>query len=115
MATKISKRSIAPPRRPERKWGPVHGGVSVAVWLNEVVTATGIRFFRSITLSPRRYIDEKTGNWENSSSLRATDLPALILGLEAAFLFVSSTPLPGLPADGEEQVDPIPQNGELAP
>ena len=108
MATKPTKRTTAVPRRPERKWGPFHGGVGVAVWLNEVQTAEGNRFFRSITIAPRRYIDDKTGKWMDASSLRTTDLPSLILALEAAHLFVSSTPLPGLPAEGEEPVDSSP-------
>ena len=72
------------PRRPERKWGPFHGGVGVAVWLNEVETADGKRWFRSITVAPRRYLDEKTGKWEDASSLRTTDLPSLILALHVA-------------------------------
>ena len=60
MATK-PKRVAAPPRHPERKWGPFHGGVGVAVWLNEVQTGAGLRFFRTLTLQPRRYRDQKTG------------------------------------------------------
>ena len=108
MATKTPKRTVTAPRRPERKWGPFHGGVGVAVWLNEVETPEGKRFFRSVSLAPRRYLDEKTGKWQDASSLRPTDLPALILALEAAHLFVSSTPLPGLPAEGEEPVDSSP-------
>ena len=47
MATKTTKRAVTAPRYPERKWGPFHGGVGVAVWLNEVETAEGKRFFRS--------------------------------------------------------------------
>ena len=84
MATKTTKRTPSTPRRPERKWGPFHGGVGVAVWLNEVDTDEGKRFFRSITVAPRRYLDEKTGKWEDASSLRTTDLPSLILALQAA-------------------------------
>ena len=38
MATK-AKRSVSAPRRPEKKWGPFHGGVGVAVWLNEAYEA----------------------------------------------------------------------------
>ena len=106
MATKPTKRTITVPRRPERKWGPFHGGVGVAVWLNEVETAEGKRFFRGVTIAPRRYIDDKTGKWEDASSFRTTDLPSLILALEAAHAYVSSTPLPGLPAEGEEPADP---------
>src|SRR5881227_1141511 len=104
MASK-AKRSPSAPRYPERKWGPFHGGVGVAVWLNEVETADGKRWFRSITIAPRRYLDDKTGKWENASSLRTTDLPSLILALEAAHAYVSSTPLPGLPAESEEPGD----------
>ena len=109
MATKTTKRTAAPPRYPERKWGPFHGGVGVAIWLNEVETAEGKKFFRSITIAPRRYRDPKTGKWEDASSLRTTDLPSIILALEAAHAYVSSTPLPGLPAEGEE---PAESNGE---
>ena len=108
MAKTTTKRPTTAPRRPERKWGPFHGGVGVAVWLNEVETAEGKRFFRSVSIAPRRYLDDKTGKWEDASSLRPTDLPALILALEAAHLFVSSTPLPGLPAEGEDPADPGP-------
>ena len=115
MATKTTKRTVTTPRRPERKWGPFHGGVGVAVWLNEVDTDGGKRFYRSITVAPRRYLDAKTGKWEDASSLRTTDLPSLILALEAAHAFVSGTPLPGLPAEGEEPADPNPlDNGESA-
>ena len=114
MATKTTKRAVMAPRYPERKWGPFHGGVGVAVWLNEVETAEGKRFFRSITVAPRRYLDPKTGKWENASSLRTTDVPSLILALEAAHAYVSSTPLPGLPAEGEEPADSNGQaDGEL--
>lgn len=107
MASKTTKRPLVP-RRPERKWGPFHGGVGVAVWLNEVETEEGKRFFRSVTIAPRRYLDEKTGKWEDASSLRTTDLPSLILALQAAHDYVHSTPMPGLPAEGEEPADSNP-------
>ena len=41
MSTTKAKRSANPPRRPERKFGPFHGGVGVAVWLNQVQTGDG--------------------------------------------------------------------------
>jgi hypothetical protein len=104
MATKPTKRPAPTPRRPEKKWGPFHGGVGVAVWLNEVETDDGKRYFRSITIAPRRYLDEKSGKWEDASSFRVTDLPSLILALQAAQDFVHNTPLPGLPATGEGEV-----------
>src|SRR5690348_16433662 len=108
MATKSTKRTNMDPRRPEKKWGPFHGGVGVAVWLNEVETAEGKRFFRSVTIAPRRYLDDKTGKWENASSLRTTVLHSLILALQAAHDYVHSTPLPGLPAQDEEPIESSP-------
>ena len=48
MTTQV-KRSANAPRHPEKKWGPFHGGVGVAVWLNEVQTDAGPRFFRNFT------------------------------------------------------------------
>lgn len=104
MATK-AKRSVSAPRHPEKKWGPFHGGVGVAVWLNEVQTDAGPRFFRSLTVQPRRYQDKKTGVWKDAKSLRPTDIPALLLALDAAMQFIAHTPLPGQPIDDEEVLD----------
>src|SRR5437870_865467 len=71
---------------------------------------------RSITIAPRRYRDQKTGKWEDASSLRPMDLPSLLLALEAAHRYVTSTPLPGLSADGEALDDAgSPEDGEVAP
>ena len=105
MSTK-PKRTTPAPRHPERKYGPFHGGVGVAVWVNQVQTAEGTRYFRSLTIAPRRYRDEKSGEWRDAGALRATDLPALILALEAAREFMASTPLPGQPVEEEQ-----PENG----
>ena len=65
MATK-AKRSVIAPRRPEKKWGPFAGGCVVAVWINEVQTAAGPRFFRSDSLQPRRYRDILGWAWKNA-------------------------------------------------
>ncbi len=105
MAATKTKRAATTPRQPEQKYGPFHGGVGVAIWLNEVQTDQGPRFFRSVTIAPRRYRDPKTGDWKDASSLRSTDLPALILALQAAHQFMASTSLPGEPAE-EEQPEP---------
>jgi hypothetical protein len=84
--------------------------VGVAVWLNEVQTDQGPRFFRSLTIAPRRYRDEKSGEWKNAGSLRTTDLPSLILALQAAHEFMLSAALPGQPAE-EEQVEAAAPSG----
>jgi len=112
MASAKSKRVATTPRYPEQKYGPFHGGVGVAIWLNEVQTEQGPRFFRSLTIAPRRYRDAKTGEWKDATSLRSTDLPALILALTAAHQFMMGVPLPGQPAE-EDLLEPAspPENG----
>ena len=47
MPTPKTKRGARAQRRPEQKYGPFHGGVGVAVWLNEVETENGTKFYRS--------------------------------------------------------------------
>ena len=84
MAATKSKRTTTVPKRPEKKYGPFHGGVGLAVWLNQVQGDDGPRYFRSVTINARRYRDKTTGEWRDGGSLRATDIPALILGLEKA-------------------------------
>ena len=100
MATK-NKRS-QPVRRPEKKIGPFHGGLGVAIWMNTVDTPQGPRFFRSITIAPRRYRDPKDGQWKDAASYRPIDLPTLILALQAAHDYLRTTPLPGQPIEGDE-------------
>lgn len=95
------KRTTAPPKRPEKKYGPFHGGVGLAIWLNQVATDEGPRFFRTVTVAPRRYRDPKTGEWMDAGSFHATDLPALILALESAHSYMSNTPLPGEAVDAD--------------
>ena len=88
--------SSAPSRsanRPENKIGPFPGGVGVAIWLNTVQTDEGSRKIRSITLSPRRYRDPKTGEWKDSTSFQTGDIPALIFALQKAQEFVYTHPL----------------------
>jgi hypothetical protein len=46
MAATKSKRAAAP-RRPEKKIGPFHNGLGIAIWLNSVETENGPRYFRS--------------------------------------------------------------------
>ena len=86
-----------------KKIGPFSGGIGVAIWLNSIETADGPRKIRSVTISPRRYRDSKTGEWRNAGSYRLTDLTALILGLEKAQEYMLTTRLPGdAPVDVED-------------
>lgn len=111
MSTTTNERTTITPQRPERKFGPFHGGVGVAVWLNQVKTESGLRYFRSVTIAPRRFRDKQTGEWKDAGSLRATDLPALILGLEAARAYMATTPLPGEPVEEEDEAEDPPVTG----
>ena len=84
---------------PEKKISPVNSGINVAIWLNEVQTASGTRFYRTITIEPRRYKDRKTGKWEDATSFGPIDLPLLLYALEQARDYVFSEPLPGQDRD----------------
>lgn len=81
--------------QPEKKIGPFAGGISVAIWQNTIQTANGPRKMRSISLSPRRYRDTKTGEWKDSPSYQTGDLPALIFALQKAQEFAYTHPLTG--------------------
>ena len=81
--------------RPEVKFGPFPGGISVAVWQNEIQTDGASRTIRSISVSPRRYRDAQSGEWKDAPSYRTSDIPALIFGLQKALEYVFSNPLPG--------------------
>jgi hypothetical protein len=83
-----------PARQPEKKIGPFTGGISVAIWLNTADTQDGPRVFRSITISPRRYLDRESGEWRDAGSYNPGDLPALIYALQKTQEYVFETPLP---------------------
>jgi hypothetical protein len=82
--TKPKQRPAQPPRRPEKKFGPYHNGLGLAVWLNSVETPDGTRYFRSISIAPRRYRDPKDGVWKDAKSFRPVDLATLTLALAKA-------------------------------
>ncbi len=90
-----SRSSRNPVNQPEIKFGPFPGGISVAVWQNEIQTDSGARMMRSITVSPRRYRDSHSGQWKDSPSYRPSDIPALVFGLQKALEFIFSNPLAG--------------------
>ena len=107
-----NKRVADLPRRPEKKIGPFHNGIGLAIWLNRVETEQGPRYFRSITFNARRYCDAKTGEWKDAASYRPVDLATLELALSSARMFLAATPLPGQPVEGDEYEE-LPQDGEL--
>lgn len=94
--------STAKANRPEKKLGPFPGGISVAIWTNSIETENGPAKVRSITLSPRRYRDSKTGEWRDSTSYRASDLPTLIFAMQQAQEYVLTHPLKGKNSDEQE-------------
>ena len=95
---KSSERAV---NRPEKKFGPYPGGIGVAVWLNSIQTDNGSKKVRSLTVSPRRYKDSKTGEWKDSSAYWPGDLPALIFALTQAQEYCLATPIPGQDEDQE--------------
>ncbi len=112
MTTAKPKRDPNAPRPPEKKYGPFHAGVGLAVWLNQVCDESGTRYFRSVTINPRRYRDPKTGEWMDSSSFRVTDIPSLVLALSAAHEFMLSSPLPGEPVEEEVPESLVPDTDQ---
>ncbi len=115
MATTRTKRQTLPTRRPEHKIGPFHNGLGVAIWCNSVETDAGTRYFRSITIAPRRYRDAQSGEWKDAVSYRPVDLSTLMLALQAARDYCSRVPLPGQPVDGEEMEELHLPDGEVLP
>lgn len=113
MSTTKGKKPVQAPRRPEKKIGPFHNGLGLAVWLNKVETELGPRYFRSITLAPRRYWDAKTEQWKDATSYRPVDLATLELAIAAARQYIASTPLPGQPVQGEEYEELHLDDGEV--
>lgn len=87
-------KSSANKNRPEKKISPVNSGISVAIWLNSAETEQGRKFYRSVTIEPRRYYDRSVGEWKDSSTFGPADLPLLLYALEQARDFVFSQPLP---------------------
>ena len=81
--------------QPEKKIGPYPGGIGVAIWLNSIQTDQGPRKVRSLTISPRRYRDQESGEWKDAPSYRPSDLPALLFALQKALEYVYTTPIPG--------------------
>ena len=75
---------------PEFKVGPMPQGYGVSVWRN---TTEDGRHFRSVTIEPRRYLDEKTNEWQDAKSFRVIDLEVLIMALEKVRDYCRRAPL----------------------
>ena len=107
------KAAAPPPKRngnpPERKFGPFHSGIGVAIWLNDA--DAGERQFRSITIAPRRYFDRDSQTWKDAGSYQPADIPALIYALQLAQAYCFETPLPesARPSDG----NPVPPGDDV--
>jgi hypothetical protein len=86
--------------RPEKKFGPYAGGIGVAIWCNTAETTDGPKQFRSLTISPRRYRDEKNDKWRDSSGFRPSDIATLQFALSQAQAYILTTPLPGAGEEG---------------
>ena len=83
------------------------GGISVAIWENEIKTENGPKPVLRTTVE-RRYKDDATGEWKSTGSFAENDLPRVILALQKAYDFVAFKKQ----RDGTEEVDgpewPIP-------
>lgn len=81
-------------KKPEKEFAA--RGLKVAVWLNSTETDEGVRHFRAFSISPRRYRDEKSGEWKDAAGYRPVDLATLQFLLRQVEGFLLTTPLPGL-------------------
>ena len=64
------------------------GGISAAIWKNNVETKGNAVTVLSVTLD-RRYKDGE-GNWQSSSSMRLNDLPKAVLVLTQAYTYMAT-------------------------
>jgi len=72
-------------KKPEKKFRA--WSITAAIWKNEGTTSTGEKTeFNSVTLQ-RRYKDHE-GNWQNSNSFRAQDLPLVGLVLSKSYEYL---------------------------
>ena len=69
---------------PEKKFRA--GAVSATVWQNSVEKDGQLSSYSSVSLD--RVYKDKEGNWQNTNSFRANDLPKLALVAQKAYEFV---------------------------
>jgi len=87
---------------PEKKIGPLPGGIQIAIWINEIDTDDGPRKVRSVTVTPRRYKDAESGEWRDAKGYNATDISALIFALTRAQEYIFDNPLEQEKKEAEE-------------
>jgi hypothetical protein len=74
------------------------GAVSVSVWQNDTKDGKSYN-----TVSVQRAYKNKEAEWKNTGSLRQTDLPLAILGLQKAFEFLADKSQGTASASGPEE------------
>ena len=74
---------------PEKKFRA--GGISVSIWQNSGIAKTGgVNVYRTVSME-RSYRD-KNGSWQRTNSLRANDLPRVVLLLNKAYEYLVLNP-----------------------
>ena len=70
---------------PEKKF--TAGPISASVWLNKATRPNGEEsVFKTVTL--QRGYKDRNGNWQNTQTLRANDLPKAVLVLDKAYEYI---------------------------
>ncbi|MCK4981962.1 MAG: hypothetical protein KAS17_03510 [Victivallaceae bacterium] len=76
------------------------GNVQASIWRNQTMVNGAPKEFFSVSVE-RSYKD-KQGNWNNTNSLRTTDIPKAQLALSEAYRFLNLKGL--MPIQGQGQV-----------
>ena len=72
--------------QPEKKFSA--GAIQAAIWDNEGVDSQGKKTsYKTITL--QRVYKDKQGNWQNTSTMRISDLPKAELVVRKAYEYLS--------------------------
>ena len=64
------------------------GSVRASVFVNEIVSDSGKRSFRTVAIQ-RRYRDDSDGEWKSSNSFGLGELPQAITALDLAMKHVA--------------------------
>ena len=106
MSVPTTQGQPATERKPEKKPPPeVKFGRNVSVWINTTEREGRTRSFRTITISPPRFFDQKIREWRDGSGFRPDQVGSLIAALQEALRYALTTPVPG-----EEDEEPESHN-----